>query len=72
VNIGTRQSGREHGPNVVHAPYDRDAIEAAIRKQIAHGRYERSTMFGDGKAGERIAKILGDAELRIQKQLHYQ
>ena len=29
-------------------------------------------MFGDGKAGERIAKILGDAELRIQKQLHYQ
>lgn len=72
VNIGTRQSGREHGPNVVHAPYDRDAIEAAIRKQIAHGRYERSEMFGDGKAGERIAKILGDAELRIQKQLHYQ
>ncbi len=72
VNIGTRQSGREHGVNIVHAPYERHAIEAAIRKQVAHGRYERSTIFGDGNAGERIAQILADAELRIQKQLHYQ
>lgn len=72
VNIGTRQSGREHAENVVHANYDRNAIEVAIRKQIAHGRYPRSTMFGDGKAGERIAKILGEADLKVQKQLNYQ
>jgi UDP-hydrolysing UDP-N-acetyl-D-glucosamine 2-epimerase len=72
VNIGTRQSGREHAANVIHAPYQRNAIEACIRKQIAHGRYEQSTIFGDGRAGERIAQILGDAELRVQKQLRYQ
>lgn len=72
VNIGTRQSGREHASNVVHVPYDADAIEAAVRKQISHGRYPRSTMFGDGNAGQRIAEILGDATLRVQKQLNYQ
>ncbi|MEA2986085.1 MAG: hypothetical protein QOD94_2339 [Alphaproteobacteria bacterium] len=71
VNIGTRQSGREHGPNVMHVGYDNTEIEAAIRKQIAHGRYERSTMFGDGKAGQRIADVLAEAELRVQKQLQY-
>ena len=71
VNIGTRQSGREHGPNVMHVGYDNTEIEVAIRKQIAHGRYERSTMFGDGKAGQRIADVLAGAELRVQKQLQY-
>ena len=71
VNIGTRQGGREHGPNVVHVGYDSTAIEGAIRKQITHGRYERCTMFGDGHAGERIAKILADVEVQLQKRLCY-
>jgi UDP-hydrolysing UDP-N-acetyl-D-glucosamine 2-epimerase len=71
VNIGTRQSGREHGPNVMHVGYNNTDIEAAIRTQIAHGRYERSTMFGDGKAGQRIADVLAETELRVQKQLQY-
>jgi UDP-hydrolysing UDP-N-acetyl-D-glucosamine 2-epimerase len=71
VNIGTRQSGREHGPNVVHVGYDRDEIEAAVRSQIAHGRYERSTLFGDGQAGQRIAELLGARDIRVQKRLCY-
>lgn len=71
VNIGTRQQGREHATNVAHAPYDRDAITTAIRKQIAHGRYPRSELFGDGRAGERIAAVLARAPLRIQKRLAY-
>ena len=71
VNIGTRQHGREHGPNVLHVPYDTDAIHAAIRAQVAHGRHERSNLFGDGRAGPRIANILADADIRIQKTLTY-
>jgi UDP-N-acetylglucosamine 2-epimerase len=71
VNIGTRQSGREHGPNVVHVGYDSDEIEAVIRQQIAHGRYQRSTLFGDGRAGQRIADLLGESDLRVQKKLCY-
>lgn len=71
VNIGTRQMGREHGPNVVHTGYDAAEIEAAVRKQIAHGRYERSALFGDGDAGKRIADILASAETSVQKRLAY-
>ena len=71
VNTGTRQSGREHGPNVVHVGYNSDEIEAAIRRQIAHGRYERSTLFGDGGAGKRIADLLGESDMRVQKKLCY-
>ncbi len=71
VNIGTRQAGREHGPNVTHVGYKAADIEAAARKQIEHGRYERSTMFGDGEAGPRIAKHLADSEIRVQKRLDY-
>jgi UDP-hydrolysing UDP-N-acetyl-D-glucosamine 2-epimerase len=71
VNIGTRQSGREHGPNVVHVGYESTEIERAIRRQIDHGRYERSTLFGDGHAGERIAKILAQIDPPLQKRLCY-
>jgi UDP-hydrolysing UDP-N-acetyl-D-glucosamine 2-epimerase len=71
VNVGTRQQGREHAPNIVHVGYDARAIEAAARRQIAHGRYERSMLFGDGFAGKRIADVLASAEISIQKRLAY-
>lgn len=71
VNIGTRQQGREHGENVRFAGYEAGEIEAAIREQLAHGRYPRSTLFGDGNAGERIAEVLATVELKVQKQLSY-
>jgi len=71
VNVGTRQQGREHGPNVVHVGYDAGEIESAARRQIAHGRYERSALFGDGFAGKRIADVLASVEIRIQKHLAY-
>ncbi len=71
VNIGTRQSGREHGPNIIHVGYDRAAIRDAVNKQIAHGPYPHSPIFGDGGAGERIAQVLATSEIKLQKQLHY-
>jgi UDP-N-acetylglucosamine 2-epimerase len=72
VNIGTRQQGRERGHNVIDVGYEAGEIERAIRIQIQHGRYERSTLFGDGSAGARIAKVLADSEFCIQKRLHYE
>ena len=71
VNIGTRQRNREHGPNVVHAAYDRVEIEAKARAQIAHGTFHCSPLFGDGSAGRRIAGILANAEISVQKRLTY-
>ena len=71
VNIGTRQSDREHGPNVIHADHNRTDIEAKARAQIAHGLYGRSAMFGEGDAGQKIANILACAEVNVQKRLTY-
>ena len=51
--------------------YDRVAISKAVRKQMAHGRYERDSLYGDGSAGRRIAEALARIEPRIQKRLAY-
>lgn len=58
VNVGTRQSNREHGANVVDVPAFADQIESAIVRQIDHGAYPSSDMYGDGTAGERVAKMV--------------
>lgn len=71
VNIGVRQGGRERSHNVKDVNYDRAEIEAAIRSQAAHGRYERDLLYGDGKAGQRIADLLAEVPLRVEKRLAY-
>jgi UDP-hydrolysing UDP-N-acetyl-D-glucosamine 2-epimerase len=70
VTVGTRQQGRERGPNVIEAPSESGAIAAAIQAQIDHGPYERSMIFGDGSAGARIADLLATERPSIQKRLH--
>ena len=71
VNVGSRQVGRERGPNVADVEYDREEIITAIRRQVAHGRYSQDFLYGDGKAGERIADLLATADLSIEKRLTY-
>ena len=71
VNIGTRQSGREHGPNIIHTSYDHEEIYKAVKHQLTHDRYPSSNIFGDGNAGKRIVDVLSKCELNIKKQLHY-
>lgn len=71
VNIGTRQQGRERGKNVIDVGYNKDEIKQAISKQIDHGRYEPDYIYGDGKAGKRIADILTTCEIYVQKRLAY-
>ena len=71
VNIGSRQRGRDRGQNVVDALHDADDIYRAIERQLAHGRYPRSLMFGDGSSGQRIAEILATVPLRLEKSLSY-
>lgn len=71
VNVGTRQEGRQRGPNVLDVGYGRDEIADAIRAQLAHGRYDSEPIYGDGHAGERIADILAEHEIRIHKRMTY-
>jgi len=71
VNIGSRQDGRERGPNVVDVGHDRAAIGDAIRVQLTHGPYPQAHLYGDGRAGARIADVLSRAPLHVQKRIQY-
>ncbi len=71
VSIGTRQHNRECGPNVIFTAHDPREISQAVRAQIAHGRYERSDLFGSGTAGRDIADVLATVSPPVQKRLHY-
>ena len=71
VNIGSRQTGRERGKNVLDVEHNTAEIEAAIKKQVQHGRYDSDNLYGDGNAGEKIAKLLATVPLEIQKRLTY-
>ena len=67
VNVGSRQLHRERGANVLDAPHDRTAIARALGRQIESGRYACDTLYGSGGAGEKIAAILADTPLTIEK-----
>jgi UDP-hydrolysing UDP-N-acetyl-D-glucosamine 2-epimerase len=71
VNIGTRQTGRERGKNVIDVEHKINDIQSAVSYQIRHGRYDSNKLYGDGKAGERISRLLASAPLGIQKRLAY-
>jgi hypothetical protein len=71
VNIGTRQSGRERGRNVIDVDYDRRAIAEAIESHLRNGGVPADTLYGDGRAGVRIADVLARAPLTVEKRLTY-
>jgi UDP-hydrolysing UDP-N-acetyl-D-glucosamine 2-epimerase len=71
VNIGTRQTSREQADNCINTDYNHQEIEDAIRHHIKNGRFPSDTLYGDGQAGDRIADILADVDINIQKKLMY-
>jgi UDP-hydrolysing UDP-N-acetyl-D-glucosamine 2-epimerase len=71
VNIGSRQTGRERGSNVIDVGHDREEIIRAVRRQLQHGRYPSEHLYGDGQAGARIAGILASTVLQVQKRIAY-
>jgi GDP/UDP-N,N'-diacetylbacillosamine 2-epimerase (hydrolysing) len=58
VDIGSRQRGRERAKNVTWAPHESAAIRAAITRQVEHGKYASSALYGRGDAGQQIAEKL--------------
>jgi UDP-hydrolysing UDP-N-acetyl-D-glucosamine 2-epimerase len=71
VNVGPRQEGRARAQNVIDVDYERDAIADAVRSQLGHGPYESESIYGDGRAGERIADVLASNEIAIGKRIAY-
>jgi UDP-N-acetylglucosamine 2-epimerase len=71
VNIGTRQQFRERGMNVIDVDHDAGKIGTAIEIQYQKGRCPSDPLYGDGKAGERIARHLASEALHSDKVLTY-
>jgi UDP-hydrolysing UDP-N-acetyl-D-glucosamine 2-epimerase len=71
VNIGNRQQGRDRAKNVIDVGYDSGEIIEAVQKHLSNGRYSSSSLYGDGKAGERIAQILARVPLTVEKRIRY-
>jgi UDP-hydrolysing UDP-N-acetyl-D-glucosamine 2-epimerase len=66
VNVGRRQEGRMRAPNVIDVEGGSRRIEAAIRRALSPSFRARLTgrnPFGDGRAGERIARVLATIPL---------
>lgn len=71
VNVGSRQAGRERGRNVLDVGCDRVEIMDAIQRHRQNGSYPNDKLYGDGHAGSRIAQLLSEAPLKIEKRLSY-
>lgn len=71
VNIGTRQAGRERGPNVIDVDYNCEQVLEAAQCHITNGRFAKNDLYGDGNAGMKIATLLGEVRLNIGKRLTY-
>jgi GDP/UDP-N,N'-diacetylbacillosamine 2-epimerase (hydrolysing) len=63
VNLGRRQNRRVQGMNVINAPFEKDAIVAAIQKCLSlefRAKLDEKCVnpYGDGKSSERILELL--------------
>ncbi len=72
VNIGTRQTARERGSNVLDVDHDTGAIAEAIMTQKKSGRHPMEDIYGDGTAGKKIAEVLAGLNgIDVQKRITY-
>lgn len=71
VNIGSRQSGRERGKNVIDVDYNRDHIFDAISSHINEGRKESDHIYGNGNAGAVIADEIWKWHPTFDKKIFY-
>lgn len=78
VNIGTRQQGRIHPPNVIDTGYETERIVAAIRKGLTPAFRTRirglKNPYGSGHTGEKIAQVLSKVKPTanlLQKKLTF-
>lgn len=76
VNIGDRQKGRIHGPNVIDCPPVAAQIERAIADALdpsfRAGIAQMQNPYGDGKTAHRMHRLLSEMELSeklLQKRL---
>jgi GDP/UDP-N,N'-diacetylbacillosamine 2-epimerase (hydrolysing) len=63
LNVGRRQHLRERNANVMDVAADRGAIAAGLAALLRGGRFAEDNVYGDGRAGERIVRLLRETPL---------
>ena len=71
VNIGSRQSGRLRGKNVIDVGHKENEILKAISFQTTHGHYKRENLYGDGNSGKKMVRALDDFDYSFTKKINY-
>ena len=70
VDIGGRQQGRLSAENVIRTRYDADEVRAAVKAQLAHGRYAPSHIYFKPDTSQSMVDVLTGVELYTQKRFH--
>jgi len=79
INIGTRQSGREQGENVIDTGYDAAMITAAINRALSVEEFRRKVKtainpYDKGNSSKKIVEILKKIKITpdlLQKRMMY-
>jgi UDP-N-acetylglucosamine 2-epimerase len=71
VLVGDRQEGREADLHAIESPPAAERLVPLIRRQLKHGRYAPSALYGDGCVSRRIAEALATLRPYVQKRLNY-
>ena len=74
VNIGTRQSFREQGNNVLNVNYKSSEIYNGILTQLKNNKITKKNIYGDGRSSIRMVKILNEIlkkNISVEKKLNY-
>ncbi len=71
INVGSRQNKRERGSNVIDVNYNANEIYNAFEQIINQPKPKPSHVYGGGDAGEKIAALLAQSELRFHKTISY-
>ena len=71
VIVGNRQNSREVAENVVFVPPTRMEISEAMQRQIAHGPFPPSDLYGRSGVSQQVVERLIDLKPYAQKRLGY-
>ena len=71
INIGSRQTGRDRGKNVLDVGYAEREIFSAIEHYQTNGKFQPDYLYGNGNAGKKMAELLREIPLTTQKRLTY-
>ncbi|RYZ84062.1 MAG: UDP-N-acetylglucosamine 2-epimerase (hydrolyzing), partial [Proteobacteria bacterium] len=69
VLVGSRQDGRERSESVIRVDPKKNDIGSAIRRQLEHGKYPSSDLYGKPGTSRMIAEKISHLKPYLQKKL---